>query len=101
MGDGKRIEIICVLLSSTTIFSFSVLPALALNEGIIHCDIIEGAFDSVHFYMFINRLLDQMEPFPASKSVIVMDNCRIHKMPEVLELIEEQFVLSNIIGSFL
>jgi hypothetical protein len=33
---------------------FSVLPALSLTEGILHCDIIEGAFDSEMFYTFIN-----------------------------------------------
>ena len=33
-----------------------------------------------------------MEPFPGPKSVIVMDNCRIHKNPAVLELIESRYV---------
>jgi len=33
---------------------FSVLPALSLTEGILHCDIIEGAFNSDTFYMFID-----------------------------------------------
>lgn len=66
---------------------FSVLPALALN-GIIHCDIVEGAFDSSLFYTFIERLLDRMEQFPGPNSVIVMDNCRIHKMSDTLELIK-------------
>lgn len=66
---------------------FSVLPALALNDGIIHCDIVEGSFNSDLFYTFITRLLDQMQPFPEPKSVIVMDNCRIHKHPDILNLI--------------
>jgi hypothetical protein len=69
------------------IVSFSILPALCLDDGIIHCDIVEGAFDSSLFYTFISRLLDVMQPYPAPKSVIVMDNCRIHKHPEILELI--------------
>jgi len=72
------------------ILRFSVLPALSLNDGIIHCDVVEGAFDSELFYIFITRLLDQMEPFPGPKSIIVMDNCRIHKHPDVLELIESR-----------
>jgi hypothetical protein len=76
-----------LILSSTR---FSVLPALSLNNGIIHCDIVEGAFDSDLFYQFISRLLDQMEPFPGQNSVIVMDNCRIHKNPAILDLIEER-----------
>ncbi|KIL55223.1 hypothetical protein M378DRAFT_41478, partial [Amanita muscaria Koide BX008] len=67
---------------------FSILPALSLTEGILHCDIIEGSFDSSLFYTFISRLLDRMEPFPAPNSVIVMDNCRIHKHPAILDLIE-------------
>ncbi len=70
------------------IFRFCVLPALTLNDGVIHCDVVEGAFDPSLFYTFIERLLDQMEPFPGPKSVIVMDNCRIHKMHDALELIE-------------
>ena len=42
---------------------------MSLN-GIIHCDIVEGAFDTELFYTFISCL---MEPFPAPNSVIVMD----------------------------
>jgi hypothetical protein len=86
--DGKSIFYLAVLYFLILISRFSVLPALALNDGIIHCDIVEGAFDSNLFYTFISRLLDEMNPFPAAKSVVVMDNCRIHKMPEALELIE-------------
>ena len=62
---------------------------MALN-GIIHCDIVEGAFDTKIFYTFISYLLDGMEPFPAPNSVIVMDNCQIHKHPDILELIESK-----------
>ena len=71
---------------------FSVLPALSLTEGILHCDIIEGAFDSDTFYKFIDRLLDRMQPYPAPNSVIVMDNCRIHKSQAILDLIESRSV---------
>ena len=69
---------------------YSVLPALALEHGIIHCEIVEGAFDTDMFYTFISRLLDEMNPFPAPKSVIVMDNCQIHKHPAIVELIESR-----------
>ena len=67
--------------------SFSVLPALSLTEGIIHCDIVEGAFDADMFYVFIDRLLDRMQPYPAPNSVVVMDNCRTHKSQTILDLI--------------
>jgi hypothetical protein len=34
-----------------------------------------------------------MQPFPAPNSVIVMDNCQIHKHQEIQELIHERCVL--------
>jgi hypothetical protein len=69
---------------------FSVLPALSLNDGILHCDIVEGSFNTHLFYQFVSRLLDRMQPFPAANSVLVMDNCRIHKHPAIMELIQER-----------
>ena len=75
----------------TDVFTrFSVLPALSLTEGILHCDIIEGAFDADMFYVFIDQLLDRMQPHPAPNSVVVMDNCRIHKSQAILDLITSQ-----------
>ena len=44
---------------------FSVLPMLSLNDGILHCDIVEGSFDSQLFYQFIERVLNQMQPYPS------------------------------------
>jgi hypothetical protein len=32
-----------------------------------------------------------MQAYPAPNSVIVMDNCRIHKHPEILELIDSRY----------
>jgi len=75
---------------SLRVLRFSVLPALSLYDGILHCDIVEGSFDTQLFYQFIERVLNQMQPYPASNSVIVMDNCRIHKHPAILELIRER-----------
>ena len=79
-------------MTAVMFISFSVLPTLSLTEGILHCDIIEGAFDSETFYTFIDRLLDWMQPYPAPNSVIIMDNCRIHKAEAILELIESRWV---------
>jgi hypothetical protein len=69
---------------------YSILPALSLEEGVLHCDIVEGAFDTASFYTFIKHTLDHMQPFPAPNSVIVMDNCRIHKHPDIQNLIESR-----------
>ncbi|KAG2061324.1 hypothetical protein BDR06DRAFT_870837, partial [Suillus hirtellus] len=66
-----------------------VLPALRLS-GILLMDIIEGSFTKRRFSQFIDALLDQMNPFPGPNSVIVMDNCSIHKSVLVQEMILER-----------
>lgn len=47
------------------------------------------------FRDFIEGLLDQMNQFPGPNSVIVMDNCHIHKSEAVLQMIEERFGYSD------
>jgi hypothetical protein len=54
--------------------------------------IVEGSFNAASFKDFIQGLLGQMQIFPAPNSVIVMDNCQIHKAPEIRQMIEERFV---------
>ena len=67
---------------------YSVLPTLSLDEGVLHCNIIEGAFNTGTFYKFIECTLDHMQPFPAPNTVLMMDNCCIHKHPTIKSLIE-------------
>ena len=50
--------------------------------------IIEGSYNTDLFLTFIEDLLGKMQQFPEAKSVVVMDNCAIHKAPEIRELIE-------------
>ena len=57
-------------------------------QGIIECAVVEGSFNTELFMDFIRNLLSKMQPFPNPNSVIVMDNCAIHKAPEIRELIE-------------
>jgi hypothetical protein len=66
---------------------YSVLPAICL-DGILTVKILEGSFDSDSFAGFINGLLCHMNPFPGPNSVVVMDNCSIHKSDLVCEMIE-------------
>ncbi|KAG8920644.1 hypothetical protein FRC01_000657 [Tulasnella sp. 417] len=68
---------------------YSILPALTL-DGIIHVKILEGSFTTESFEEFIDSLLDSMQPYPAPKSVIIMDNCRIHKAPSIIEKIHSR-----------
>jgi hypothetical protein len=78
-----------------TIISYSVLPALSLN-GIIHVKIVENAFNMDSFNEFIMELLDQMNPYDAEEhppnSVIILDNCRIHRSPEMIRTVLERSV---------
>jgi hypothetical protein len=72
---------------------YSILPAIT-TSGILALDIVEGSFNKVWFARFIDGLLDQMSPWPLPNSVIVMDNCRIHKCPDILDMIIAQYVIS-------
>jgi hypothetical protein len=75
----------------STIVRYSILPALSL-DGVLYCHIVEGSFNGKLFFNFIRGLLDQMQPYPAPNSVIVMDNCRIHHNPLIREMIETRCV---------
>lgn len=59
----------------------------------LYTNIVEGSFNATLFEDFVKGLLNQMQPYPAPNSVIVMDNCRIHKSPKIREMIENRFVL--------
>ena len=59
----------------------------------VDCIVVQGAFNTILFTEFISGLLDKMNPFPLPQSVIVMDNCTIHKSPEIRELIESRSLL--------
>ncbi|KAG1866729.1 hypothetical protein F4604DRAFT_1585397, partial [Suillus subluteus] len=69
-----------------------VLLALSLN-GILHVSIIQGSFNYKSFGEFIEGILLHTNPFPGPNSVIVMDNCQIHKSDLVLEMIREVSVM--------
>jgi hypothetical protein len=81
----------CVIVVPLIHYRYSVLPALSL-DGILHISIVQGSFNYKSFAKFIEGLLMQMNPFPAPNSVIVMDNCRIHKSPLVLDMIHEAYI---------
>ena len=68
-------------------FRFSVLPTISL-DSMINYMIVEGAFNTELFTTFIERLLDKMNPFPSLQSVLIIDNCLIHKVSEIHKLIE-------------
>jgi DDE superfamily endonuclease len=72
-------------------FRFSLLPALS-QEGIIYSDIRMGSYDGDSFLEYLEGLLEHMNPYPAPRSVLVLDNCGIHHVPGVRELCAERCV---------
>ena len=60
--------------------------------GVLFCTIVEGSFSIPLFKAFLNGLLNEMQPYPAPNSVIIMDNAKIHKSPEIREMIEARYV---------
>ena len=87
-ADGKYLFL--YLTMNSLPLSFSVLPAISLHGGVLHCEIIEGSFCTATFSRFIENLLDEMQPYPEPNSVIVMDNCRIHRHPDIEHMIKER-----------
>ncbi|KAF8574858.1 hypothetical protein K439DRAFT_1371383, partial [Ramaria rubella] len=71
---------------------YSVLPAISY-KGILSTKVVKGSFNMCLFMEFIQGLVDRMQPVPAKNSVIVMDNCKIHKNPAIRELVQEWYVI--------
>ena len=48
-------------------------------DGYIAWDIQKGSYDTEKFNNFIrDQVIPQTHPFPGPRSVLIMDNCRIH-----------------------
>lgn len=81
---GERIRRSCFYVRGKR---YSILPALSL-DGMLHCDIVEGSYNAARFVDFVKALVPKMQRFPGPNSVLVMDNCSIHKDPALVEMIE-------------
>lgn len=85
----------------------SMLAALALDQGIIASTVVEGSFNHDLFIKFlhedlvcnlptlpgwyteISEQLPTMNPYPAPRSVILIDNAQIHHSQEVHDIVEQ------------
>ena len=57
---------------------WSILPAYTV-DGFMNWEIVHGSYDKALFNAFIQcKVLPFCSPFPGPRSVLVMDNCRIH-----------------------
>jgi len=67
----------------------AILFSLHSHSSMEFCiDIVAGSFCTETFTHFIKGLLNNMQPYPAPNSMVVMDNCNIHKHPNIWNLIE-------------
>ncbi|KAL1685883.1 hypothetical protein GGG16DRAFT_35272, partial [Schizophyllum commune] len=65
-----------------------ILPALTL-DGYIACRVVKGSVDGEEFLDFVLNEVPLMNPWPAARSVLVMDNCNIHKSDLVRQAVED------------
>jgi len=67
---------------------WSILPALSL-DGYIAVRAISGSVDGGEFFDFVvEDVLPRMEPYPSRRSVLVMDNCSIHKSDALRQAVD-------------
>ncbi|RXW19082.1 hypothetical protein EST38_g6778 [Candolleomyces aberdarensis] len=69
---------------------YSVLPAF-MYEGYIVIDVVEGSINKEKFISFIyNEVAPLLNPYPAPKSVVVLNNCTIHHDEEIQRIVVEE-----------
>ncbi|KAF8219813.1 hypothetical protein L208DRAFT_1156057, partial [Tricholoma matsutake] len=69
---------------------YSILAAMSV-EGYVGTHIVPGSVDGDEFFDFIvNDILLQMNPFPHNQSVLILDNCAIHKSELLHKVVEAQ-----------
>ena len=91
-GRGNGWAAVGMRTLGTTLFvrgkRYSLLPVIG-RGGLLGYKIIEGSFNGPEFLDFVkNVLIPCMGKYPDPRSVVVMDNCRIHHIAAVREAIE-------------
>ena len=74
-----------LILHLITVVRYSLLPAITI-DGIIYSHIKVGGYNGEEFLEYLDGLTAQMNPYPGPRSVLVIDNCRIHHVLGVEEL---------------
>ena len=71
----------------------SAIAALS-TEGLACYELITGTTNGEKLYDFIRgSLIPTMQPFPGKMSILIMDNCSIHHVQEVKDLLEAAGIL--------
>ena len=70
---------------------WSILPAIT-TDGILDYEVFHGSYTAERFNDFVTRVLDQMNAYPAPRSVLLLDNASIHHSAEFRLLCEAKGV---------
>ncbi|EPQ61301.1 hypothetical protein GLOTRDRAFT_31261 [Gloeophyllum trabeum ATCC 11539] len=77
----------CCLHNSSSGDRYSLVAAL-MKGGCIAASVVPGSFDSYQFFDFIaEEVLPLMNPFPDTRSILVIDNCHIHHNDALRDLV--------------
>ena len=64
------------------------------SEGVMSYEMITGTTNGETFFDFIcGNLIPCMQPFPAPTSILVMDNCSIHHIQEVKDVLDQAGIM--------
>ncbi|KZP21878.1 hypothetical protein FIBSPDRAFT_687136, partial [Athelia psychrophila] len=66
---------------------YSIVAAISV-DGYVGTRIVSGSLDSAEFFDFIVEDLPHMNPYPQDRSVLILDNCSIHKSEALREVVE-------------
>ena len=75
----------------------SAIAAMSMN-GIIGLKIVRGGVNADHFYDFVcTSLLHHLMPYNGTNdnSVLIMDNCSIHHVPEVERVVNDAGAITH------
>jgi hypothetical protein len=80
-GYGKKGSRIPFKVASQKAENLSLLPALSI-DGYIACNVYRGGVNAEMYEEFIRDfVLPKCTPWPGPRSVIIMDNAKIHRNP--------------------
>jgi len=69
---------------------YSALGPFVLDDGFLDSFVIEGGFDNESFLIALHQcVIPYLNPYPQERSVLVMDNCRIHRQHEVAQAVAQ------------
>ena len=66
---------------------WSILPAIGINRY-LDWEVYHGSFNTERFCLFVEHLMSKMTAFPGPRSVLVLDNARIHYSQRLRDICE-------------